>query len=83
MFDIRSKVSDHPTMTGSEFIRRLTILGRRSEVPVKLVARRGKGSHVTRFYGSRFTVVRNRKNEIKKETLSAMLARLDLRIDEL
>lgn len=45
---------------------------------MQFVARRGKGSHVTLFYGSRFTIVRNPKDELKTSTFHAMLAQLGL-----
>jgi len=44
---------------------------------------RGKGSHGTLFYGSAFTIVRNPKDELKKETLHAMLSQLGLELEEL
>lgn len=44
---------------------------------------RGKGSHGTLYYGSRFTVVRNLKDELKPGTLYAMLKQLGLTLDEL
>lgn len=52
-----------------------------------LVARmdkkRGKGSHVTLYYGDRHTIVRNPKDELKKGTLNAMLKQLGLDKDEI
>ena len=50
---------------------------------VVFVARRGKGSHGTLYYGNRFTIVRNPKDELKKGTLHAMLVQLDLRFEDL
>lgn len=50
---------------------------------VRFVARRGKGSHGTLFYGLRFTIVRNPKDELKTGTLRAMLDQLGLRIKDL
>jgi antitoxin HicB len=70
-------------MTGSEFIRRVKKLGQRNGVPVQFTARRGKGSHGTLFFGSRFTIVRNLKDELKKGTLHAMLDQLGLSLDDL
>lgn len=70
-------------MTGNEFIRKVKKLGRKNEVEVRFVARRGKGSHGTLFYGSRFTIVRNPKDELKKGTLHTMLDQLGLSIEEL
>lgn len=49
----------------------------------QFVTRRGKGSHGTLFYGERFTIVRNPKDELKTGTLYAMLNQLGLRLDDL
>ena len=76
--DSRSKLSDLHFMTGNEFIRRVRRLGRKNGINVEFVARRGKGSHGTLYYGSRFTIVRNLKDELKKGTLHAMLNQLGL-----
>lgn len=65
-------------MTGSEFIRRIRRLGRRSGIEVRLLRARGKGSHQTLYYGNRRTVVRNPKDELKTGTLNAMLKQLGL-----
>jgi mRNA interferase HicA len=70
-------------MTGAEFIRKIKILGNRNGISVQFVARRGKGSHGTLFYGSRFTIVRNPKDELKKGTLHGMLDQLGLSLDDL
>ena len=70
-------------MTGSEFIRKVKKLGRERGVAVQFVARRGKGSHGTLLYGSRFTIVRNPKDELKTGTVHAMLAQLGLNSEEL
>ena len=58
-------------------------LGSKNGVAVQFVARRGKGSHGTLFYGIRFTVVRNPKDELKTGTLHAMLAQLELCLEDL
>ena len=70
-------------MTGAEFIRRIKRLGNKNGIPVNFVARRGKGSHGTLFYGSRFTIVRNPKDELKKGTLNGMLDQLGLSLKDL
>ncbi len=70
-------------MTGNELLRKVKRLGRRNGVPVEFVARRGKGSHGTLFYGSRFTILRSLKDELKKGTLHAILSQLGLREEEL
>ncbi len=76
-------MSDNEYMTGNEFIRRVRRLGRKNSVRVAFVPRRGKGSHGTLFYGARFTIVRNPKNELKTGTLHAMLDQLGVTLDEL
>ncbi len=70
-------------MTGHELIRKVKRRGRKSSITVKLVARRGKGSHGTLFYGSRFAVVRDLKDELKKGTLHGILRQLGLRLEDL
>ena len=65
-------------VTGNEFIRKVRKLGRANKVTVRFVARRGKGSHGTLFYGSQFRVVRNPKAELKTGTLRAMLDQLGI-----
>jgi mRNA interferase HicA len=76
-------MSDNEYMTGNEFIRKVQRLGRKNGVPVMFVPRRGKGSHGTLFYGSRFTVVRNPKDELKTGTLHAMLNQLGFTLNDL
>lgn len=70
-------------MKGAEFVRRVRKLGRRRGIAVIFRKERGKGSHGTLYYGSRFTVVRNLKDELKKGTLHAMLKQLGLNPDDL
>jgi len=70
-------------VTGNEFIRKVKRLGRKNDVAVQFVARRGKGSHGTLFYGARVTIVRNPKDELKTGTLHAMLDQLGLRLEDL
>ncbi|MBN2854937.1 MAG: type II toxin-antitoxin system HicA family toxin [Halothiobacillaceae bacterium] len=45
--------------------------------------KRGKGSHVTLYFGDKFTVVRNPKDELKTGTLNAMLKQLGLTKEEI
>lgn len=70
-------------MKGSEFIRRVRTLGKRRGVAVRLDASRGKGSHQTLYFGSRFTVVRNPKDELKTGTLHGMCAQLGIKPTDL
>jgi len=58
-------------------------LGRKNGTYVKFVARRGKGSHGTLFYGEKFTIVRNLKDELKTGTIHAMIEQLGLTLDDL
>jgi mRNA interferase HicA len=68
---------------GSELIRRVRKAGRKSGVTVLFAAERGKGSHGTLYFGSRFTVVRNLKDELKTGTLHAMLKQLGLTLEDI
>lgn len=70
-------------MTGNEFIRKVKRLGKERGVTVQFVARRGKGSHGTLFYGAQFTIVRNPKDELKTGTFRAMLTQLGLKSENL
>jgi len=74
---------DTRPVTGNEFIRKVKKLGRKTGVHVEFVPRRGKGSHGTLIYGSRFTMVRNPKDELKTGTLHGMLGQLGLKLDQL
>jgi mRNA interferase HicA len=76
-------MSDYGIMKGREFIRKVRKLGRKNNIPVNFVTRRGKGSHGTLVYGEKFTIVRNPKDELKTGTLHAMLDQLGLTPDEL
>lgn len=70
-------------MKGAELVRRVRRLGRRRGVPVTFRAERGKGSHGTLYFGSRFTIVRNLKDELKTGTLHATLKQLGLTLGDL
>ena len=70
-------------MRGNEFIRKLKSLGLKTGVRITVVARRGKGSHETLFYGDRFTVIPDRKKELKKGTVCAMLNQLGLELEDI
>lgn len=65
-------------MKGSEFIKKVKALGKRKKVVVRLDAKRGKGSHMTLYYGERVTIMRNLKDEIKTGTFHAMLDQLGI-----
>ena len=70
-------------MKGSEFIKKVKKLGKAKNLIVRVDAKRGKGSHVTLYYGDRFTIVRNPKDELKTGTLKAMLKQLGINTDEI
>jgi mRNA interferase HicA len=67
-----------PPMKGNEFIRRVKHLGKERNVKVTIDKKRGKGSHITLYYGDNRTIVRNPKDELKTGTLTAMLRQLGL-----
>jgi mRNA interferase HicA len=68
---------------GAEFIRRVEKLGRARRIKVEFIPRRGKGSHGTLFFGSNFTIVQNRVEDLKRGTLHGMLKQLGLTIDDI
>ncbi len=70
-------------MTGGDFIRRVEKLGRKRGIHVRFEARKGKGSHGRIYYGDRFTTVKDRRKEIGKGLLTAMLAQLGLSYKDL
>jgi predicted RNA binding protein YcfA (HicA-like mRNA interferase family) len=65
-------------MTGDEFLRRLRRLARRQGLTVEIVAQRGKGSHVTLYFGGGMTVLKDRKKEIGAGLLHAMCRQLGI-----
>jgi mRNA interferase HicA len=70
-------------MKGSEFLRKIKKLGEAKGIRVELNQRRGKGSHGTLFFGERFTIICNLKDELKIGTFKAMLKQLGIKEDEL
>jgi mRNA interferase HicA len=70
-------------MKGSEFIRKLKKLAKTRNIEVRIDKKRGKGSHLTLYFGDRFTIIRNLKDELKTGTYRAMLSQLGIREDEL
>ena len=70
-------------MKGSELVRRLRRLGRQQGVTVEFVPQRGKGSHGTLYFGERFAIVRDLKDELKTGTLHAVLKQLGLTLQDL
>ena len=70
-------------MKGNEFVKKVKKLGKAKDLEVRIDRKRGKGSHVTLYYGDKFTIVRNLKDELKTGTLNAMLKQLGIREDEI
>jgi mRNA interferase HicA len=60
------------------FIRAIRRSGRRRGVEVRFVTRRGKGSHGTLYYGTRKTIVKDRKKELSRGLVVDMLRQLGL-----
>jgi mRNA interferase HicA len=69
-------------MKGKEFIKRVKKIGRDRNIAVRVDKKRGKGSHVTLYFGEQFTVVRNPQDELKTGTLRAMLRQLNITREE-
>lgn len=76
-------MSDYLIMKGSEFVRKIKKLAKERGIEVRLDRQRGKGSHVTLYFGNRFTILRNPKDELKTGTLKAMLNQLGIKEDDL
>lgn len=70
-------------MNGEEFVRRVRKLGRKNNVPVRFESRPGKGSHGRLYFGKRFTTVKDRKKEIRKGLLHAMINQLGLSVHDI
>lgn len=69
------------SVRGREFVDRVRNIGRARGVLVRLDTKRGKGSHVTVYYGDRKTIVKDRRKEIPPGLLSAMARQLGLASD--
>ncbi len=70
-------------MKGREFVKKVKKLGEQLNVNVRVEQKRGKGSHVTLYFGEKFTIVRNLKDELKTGTFNAMLKQLGIKKDEI
>lgn len=77
-FAFRTLLSAHLPANGKEFFDRVTALGRRRNVAVRVDAKRGRGSHVMLYYGNRKTVVKDRRKDIGPGLLAAMTRQLGL-----
>ncbi len=65
-------------MTGREFLKRVREIGRERSVAVRVDTERGKGSHITLYYGNANTIVKDRRKEIGPGLLSKMISDLGL-----
>ena len=65
-------------MKGKDFIDRVREIGRARGVTVRTDNERGKGSHVTLYYGTRKTIVKDRRKELGPGLVSAMIRQLGL-----
>lgn len=70
-------------MNGRDFIQRVRKLGRKRGENVSLDAQRGKGSHVTLYYGNRFTIVPGRKKDLRPGLFHAMCQQLGITPEDL
>lgn len=70
-------------MRGGEFIRKVQSLAKARGLNCRVDEKRGKGSHVTLYFGSQLTVVRNPKDELKTGTMHAMCKQLGIMKDDL
>ena len=71
-------MSDNVDVRGNEFIRKVQALAKERGLACRVDEKRGKGSHVTLYFGDRLTVVRNPKDELKSGTLHAMCKQLGI-----
>ncbi len=81
--DGRTDLYDTIGMIGAEFVRRVERLGKVRGIPVRFAAHQGKGSHGRLYYGEHFTTPKDRKQEIGKGLLAAMLKQLGLNPNDL
>lgn len=68
----------HPPLRGHEFVDRLRRIGKARGVDIFVNPEQGKGSHVTLYYGGRFTILKDPRKEIGPGLLSAMIRQLGL-----
>lgn len=79
----RTFLTENGRVKAGEFVRKVKQVGRSRGIRVWFVAKRGKGSHGTLYYGSARTVVQDLKRELPTGTLHAMLQQLGLNMDDL
>ncbi|BBK32616.1 hypothetical protein EDC65_5124 [Stella humosa] len=66
-------------MNGAELLRKLAILGKQDGVALQIDEAHGKGSHAMLLFGTRRTVLKDRRKEIAPGLLRKMLR--DLGVD--
>ena len=71
-------MSESGQVRGNEFIRKVAKLAKEQGMVSRVDAARGKGGHVTLYFGTCMTIVRNPKSELKTGTLHAMLKQLGI-----
>jgi len=71
------------TVKGEEFVKKVRKTGKSRGISVQFVAHHGKGSHGRLYYGERFTTVKDRKKEIGRSLLQAMLNQLGLALRDI
>ena len=76
-------MSENNLMRGNAFIKRVLGTAKQRGIMARVDAKRGKGSHVTLYYGDHMTIVCNSKHELKTGTYHAMLKQLGLREKDL
>ena len=69
-------------MKGKGFIDKVRTIARERGVLFRIDTKRGKGSHITIYYGTRKTVVKDRRKELPTGLLSAMARQLGLTSDD-
>ena len=71
-------LTNRAKMSENEFIRKIKRLAKKRGIEAYVDKKRGKGSHVTLYFGERLTIVRNPSQELKTGTIKAMLKQLGL-----
>jgi len=66
-------------MNGNEFLKKLRKLGKKDKIKVLTNNSRGKGSHITVYFGNNRTTLKDRTKEIGQGLLASMLK--DLKIN--
>jgi len=70
-------------MNGNELIKKLKRIAKQQNIDLRIDKKRGKGSHGTLYFGSRATVIKDLKKEIKAGLLKSMLTDLGLTKEDL